>query len=212
MNITNSQIRAKARAALGGNIFAKNWLMALVALVIVSAISGIAAAIPVAGSIAAIIISGPFSVGLAFVFLKLARTGADVNLEETFEGFKKDFSKNLVLGIMSAIFIFLWTLLFIIPGIIKTYSYSMCFYIKNDHPEYDWKQCITESRKMMMGKKWKLFCLDLSFIGWAIVGALCLGVGSLWVSTYMNAARAVFYNELKGETAAEEVVCETVAE
>ena len=196
MNITNSQIRAKARAALGGNIFAKNWLMALVALVIVSAISGIAAAIPVAGSIAAIIISGPFSVGLAFVFLKLVRTGTDVSLEETFEGFKKDFSKNLVLGIMSSIFIFLWTLLFIIPGLIKTYSYSMCFYIKNDHPEYDWKQCITESRKMMMGKKWKLFCLDLSFIGWAFLSILTLGIGFIWLIPYQEAAYAAFYRDI----------------
>ncbi len=203
MSISNSEIRAKARASLGGNIFDKNWLMALVVALIVSAISAVVAAVPALGTIASIIIAGPLSCGLALVFLKLARTGNEVNIEDTFDGFK-DFSGNLLLGLMQSVYILLWTLLFIIPGIIKSYSYSMAFYIKNDHPEYDWNQCLTESRNMMDGYKWKLFCLQFSFIGWMIVGSLCFGIGTLWVSAYIETATAVFYNELKGEFVAED--------
>ncbi len=73
----------------------------------------------------------------------------------------------------------------------------MSFYIKADHPEYDWRQCINESKAMMYGHKWELFVLDLSFIGWMIVGALCLGIGTLWATAYQSAARAQFYESLK---------------
>ena len=204
MNITNSEFRARARAALGGQIFARNWLMAVVVVLIISAITGIASSIPVAS----LILTGPLAVGSALVFLKLMRTGEEIKIEDAFAGFK-DFAGTLLLGLMYTIFVFLWKLLLIVPGIVKSYSYAMCFYIKNDHPEYDWKQCITESRKMMDGYKWKLFCLDFSFIGWMIVGVLCFGVGILWVSAYMESARAAFYNELKGE---EPVAEESAAE
>ena len=74
----------------------------------------------------------------------------------------------------------------------------MAYYIMNDHPEYTPKECLSESEKIMKGNKSKLFCLDLSFIGWYIVGALCLGVGVLWVYPYHYTARADFYNELIG--------------
>ena len=191
MNVSNSEIRAKARAALGGGLFENNWLMAVVVVLIVGAISGISAYIP----FASIILSGPLAVGSALVFLKLVRTGEKIVIEDTFNGFK-NFTENLLLGLISTLFIFLWTLLFIIPGIVKSYAYSMCFYIKNDHPEYDWKKCLDESQKMMNGNKWRLFCLDLSFIGWMILGALCFGIGTLWVSAYMTSSRAIFYNEL----------------
>ena len=195
MNLTRSQLRAKAREALGGNIFAKNWLMALVVMLIFSLIYGVASSFAVGG----LIVFGPLMVGVAFVFIKLIRTGDEINLEDSFGGFK-DFAQNLLLGLMYMIFISLWSLLFIIPGIVKSYSYAMSFYIKNDHPEYTWNQCITESRKMMRGNKWKLFCLDFSFIGWMIVGALACGIGTLWVAPYKEAAHAAFYNELKGQS------------
>jgi sugar phosphate permease len=90
-----------------------------------------------------------------------------------------------------------WRMSFIIPGIIKSYSYAMSFYIKHDHPEYDWKQCIDESRRMMDGHKWQLFCLDFSFIGWNLLGFLCCGIGLLWVAPYEMASRANFYENLK---------------
>ncbi|MBO6019888.1 MAG: DUF975 family protein [Clostridia bacterium] len=110
----------------------------------------------------------------------------------------------MLLGLLQYIFIFLWSLLFIIPGIVKMYSYSMSYYLAINHPDWDWKQCIDESRRIMDGNKWKLFVLDLSFIGWYIVGMLACGIGVLWVYPYNEAARAEFYQELTGGVVVEE--------
>ncbi len=187
--------RAKAREALGGGIFTSPWLYALLISLIASAIIGFASSFLIGG----IIVTGPISFGLASYFLSLKRKGDEKNLGGLFDGFTSDFGGIFLIGLMTYIFTFLWTLLFIIPGIIKSYSYSMAYYIKVDNPEYDWKQCIDESRRIMKGNKWKLFCLDFSFIGWIIVGALCLGVGTLWVTPYQYAARANFYEHIKGE-------------
>ena len=79
----------------------------------------------------------------------------------------------------------------------KAYSYSMAYYIKLDHPDYGWNACISASRQLMNGHKWEKFVLDLSFLGWIIVGALCLGVGTLWVTPYMEAANAQFYEYVR---------------
>ena len=75
----------------------------------------------------------------------------------------------------------------------------MTFYIKNDHPEYTATEAITESRRMMDGHKMDFFLLQLSFIGWWIVGVLCFGIGTLWVQAYNETANAIFYEELKAK-------------
>ncbi len=196
---SNSELRARARNILGNKIFGECWLFALLVCLLSSVINGAASAVP----FGTLIIVGPISVGVAGVFMATARTGEKPKIENMFNGFK-DFPSNLLLGLMISLFTALWTLLFIIPGIVKSYSYSMAYYIKNDHPEYDWKQCINESQKMMKGHKGRLFCLHLSFIGWILLGALCCGVGILWVIPYISVANVEFYNDLKGtEPAAE---------
>ena len=78
----------------------------------------------------------------------------------------------------------------------------MSSFIAYDHPDYDWKKCLDESQRMMKGHKMEYFLLNLSFIGWMIVGALCLGVGLLWVKPYITAAQTSFYQNLVGGLAA----------
>ena len=192
--MTASEIRAKARTQLGNNIFSNKWLYALVVCLITSAILGAAATLGL--GIASLIITGPLTFGLAKVFIGLVRSDEQIKIEDTFSGFTADIGGNIVLGLLVSVFTFLWSLLFVIPGIVKSYSYSMAFYIKNDNPTYTWKQCIDESRRIMDGNKMRLFLLDLSFIGWFIVGALCFGIGTLWVTPYMEAAHANFYEEI----------------
>lgn len=192
--LTNSQIRARAREVLGGKIFGEKWLFALLICLVSSAITAVAGLIP----IAAILVAGPLAVGISGVFLRATRTGEKMSVNDMFAGFK-DFAGNLVLDLIITLFTVLWTLLFIIPGIIKGLSYSMAFYIKNDHPEYKWKQCIEESKQMTKGHKGQLFCLYLSFIGWVLLGLLCFGVGLLWVAPYISTSTAEFYNQLKGD-------------
>lgn len=192
--MSNSEIRAKAREQLGKNIFSEQWLMGLVVCLILSAITGLASSVTM--GIATLILMGPLTVGVSGIFLSLARGAKKINIEDEFSGFK-DFTENLLLGLLMSVFTFLWTLLFFIPGIVKSYAYSMAFYIKADHPEYSWRECLDESQEMMRGYKMQLFLLDLSFIGWCIVGALCCGVGALWVMPYQQAARANFYESIR---------------
>ena len=192
--MNSSDFRAKARATLGNNIFGNDWLLALVVGLIYSAIISLAASIGF--GFGSIIIAGPMAFGIASVFLNKERYQGDIKIEGLFSGFTNDFGGNLVTGLLVSIFVSLWSLLFVIPGIVKSYSYAMTFYIKNDNPALSATECITESRKLMDGNKWRLFCLDLSFIGWYIVGSFCLGIGTLWVAPYHQAARACFYEEI----------------
>ena len=190
-----SEIKSEARASLSNNIFSSQWIMILLVILVGNLIIGFAAT--VLPGIGALLLTGPIMSGICYVILLLTRGKTEVDITDLFVSFKTGFSQRLVLGLMMAIFTFLWSMLFIIPGIVKSYSYSMAYYISIDNPSLDWNSCINESRRMMNGYKAKLFIMDLSFIGWAIVGALCFGIGSLWVSAYMQTARAHFYEDLK---------------
>lgn len=193
--MTRQEIKARAKDQLGNNLFCNAWLFAVLACFIFSVICSAAGSIIV--GIGAVIVTGPLSFGLNYLFLKQARDNQPMELGDLFKGFSEDFSQNLLIGLMTAIFTALWSLLLVVPGIVKAYSYAMVYYIKADHPEYNWRQCIAESQAMMNGHKMDLFIMDLSFIGWMIVGSLCLGVGTLWVSAYMEAARAHFYESIQ---------------
>src|SRR5690606_11316295 len=102
----------------------------------------------------------------------------------------------ILLGFLIGIFTFLWSLLLVIPGIIKSLSYSQAYFIIKDHPEMSVLDAITESRHRMNGYKWKYFLLNLSFIGWGILSILTLGIGLLWLVPYITASYAAFYNDL----------------
>lgn len=194
--MTRQELKFRARQQLGSSLFHNNWLLALVACLIVTILLGLCGTvIPGAGML---ILVGPLTFGQCYLFLKQSRDGAPMNLSDTFSGFTSDFGGILLIGLMTTIFTALWSCLFVIPGIIKSYAYSMAYYIKADNPGYSWRQCMDASISMMKGHKLELFALDLSFIGWYIVGSLCLGVGTLWVVPYHQAARAQFYNNLVG--------------
>ncbi|MBQ9858414.1 MAG: DUF975 family protein [Oscillospiraceae bacterium] len=199
MYVTRQELKARAKAQLDGGIFKEKWLWAVLVCLIVSAALGIISMIPVVGAAATIVITGPVMYGVNAMFLKQARNNQPMNLEDLLKGFTGDFKENFLIGLMTAIFTALWSLLFVIPGIVKAYSYSMAYYIKVDCPAFTWKQCIETSKDMMNGHKMELFVQDLSFIGWMIVGSFCLGVGTLWVMPYQYATRAHFYLEVSKE-------------
>ncbi len=191
------ELKDRAKAQLGGSIFSSNWVYAVLAIVIYMVIVSVVSTIPGVGTLIVLIFSGALEFGLVYIFLKQARDGEKMEVGNLFKGFTDDIGGNIVLGLLVTLFTVLWSLLFIVPGIIKAYAYSMAFYVKSDHPEYGWKECIDESQRIMNGHKMDLFVLHLSFIGWGIVGALCLGVGTLWVQAYMSATTAHFYESIK---------------
>lgn len=107
--------------------------------------------------------------------------------------------KLTLLEVFTSIFIVLWSLLLIIPGIMKAYSYSMSELILIDHPEYTPLKAITESKKMMYGHRVELFILGLSFIGWFLLCIVTFGFAALWIAPYFNTAKAKFYLNVKEE-------------
>ena len=113
-------------------------------------------------------------------------------------GFTPDYWRNVKTLFLRDLFRFLWGLLLIVPGIIKSYSYRMAPYILADRPELSGTEVLTLSRQMMDGHKWKTFVLDLSFIGWRILSALTLGMlGLFYVNPYRQCTNAELYRELK---------------
>lgn len=186
--MNNAQLKQLAKAKLKGN-----WGVALAVLLVAAVISAAASS---AFGIIELIIVGPLTVGVCSVFVSLFRKGS-AQFEDMFGGFR-NFFNNFITGLLVNVFIALWSMLFIIPGIIKTYAYAMTFYIQNDHPEMTETDAITASRQMMRGHKMELFLLDLSFIGWYLLSALTFGVLLLYVLPYHNAARTAFYETLSG--------------
>ena len=145
-----------------------------------------------------ILIIGPLMMGFSMVIVN-NYNNRKVEVSQVFDGFN-DFVKNLVLGLLHTIYVFLWSLLFLIPGIVKSYSYAMSYYIALDHPEYSADECITKSKELMYGKRWELFCVDFSYIGWIILCLLTFGILTFWVYPKMETSRYAFYCDLVGKT------------
>ena len=126
--------------------------------------------------------------------------GEKVGLGNLFQGYSKEwFSKSLLTFLLMYVYILLWSLLLIVPGIIKALSYAMTPYVLKDNPNMKSNEAIEESMRLMSGHKAELFLLSLSFIGWALLSLLTLGIGFLWLIPYMQTAFAYFYEDLKKE-------------
>lgn len=191
--ISNAKIRERAREVLGKELFSGSWLYPVLIAIIVGAISA-AVSFTLVGPI---VVSGLLSVAAARYFLNRVRgTIEPKQIEESIEGVKNNVFGSLLTGVLYNVFVFLGSLIFYIPGIIFGFSFSMAFYIINDHPEMTAMEALKESNRLMKGHKMQYFLLNLSFIGWMIVGSALFGVGTLWVTAYMSTASAVFYEEL----------------
>ncbi len=210
---TLSDYRAEARQALKGNWFSSAIFMlvyGVLAFVVSSATSSLAGsnqALSLVATLLGTILVLPIFYGLCFGFLGQAR-GREMQLGDLFGHFNKRVCGTLTLKF---VYTYLWTLLLIIPGIIKSYSYSMTEFIMMDNPEIKNNEAIEKSMEMMQGNKWRLFLLDLTFIGWLILGIFTFFIGWLWVYAYMYQTRAMFYETLKAE-AEEKIAVITVEE
>lgn len=188
--INRTDLKMRAKQMMSGNIG-----MLIVCMVIVGALSGICNIIPYVGPILSICVSGPLALGSAYIYLNLTRGyGPDVNV--LFSGFQR-FVDTLVLTLLISIFTFLWSLLFIVPGIIKAISYSQAYYILAEHPEMSGKEALDESIAMMDGHKMEFFVLNLSFIPWILLTAITCGLAGLYAMPYMEATFANFYLAIK---------------
>ncbi len=116
------------------------------------------------------------------------------------DGFSNNYWHCVKTCFLRDLFVGLWSLLFVIPGVIKSYEYRMVPYLLAEHPEMSSSEVLARSKEMMDGNKWATFVLDLSFIGWALLGAITMGlVFIFWTSPYINATEAALYHRLSGQ-------------
>ena len=184
------ELRERAWSKLSGNWggpIAVSLIYGLILSVVGSMTSGIAS----------IIVSGPLAVGLAGYFLSFAKS-ENPEFDRLFDSFKNSFGNSIVLYLLTNIFIFLWALLLIIPGIIKFFAYSMAPYLLSENPNMSPTEALDESQRLMNGHKMDLFVLLLSFIGWFLLGLITFGIAFIWVIPYISAAQAEFYLEITG--------------
>lgn len=189
----NSEIRARARQQLGGNIFAETWLFGLIVCFILSTLMSIATSFVIG-----ILVVGPLTFAGAYMFMGLVRGRQKFDIMDISQGFVNgQLLRTTLLLLLRGIFIFLWSLLFVIPGIIKSYAYRLAFYVAADRPELSPTECLAESARLMRGHKWRAFCMDVVMFLWSLAGSCVCGLGTLWVAPYREAAFANFYEDLR---------------
>ena len=202
---TRAEIKAQAKLQLKGKVW---WLF--LCTLIVSGLAMILGMIPVVGVIAVYVIAPPLSLGLIMVYLSVTY-GEEVQINMLFDGFRNhNMGKTILLFLMVIFFTMLWSLLFVIPGIIKAYSYSMSFYILAENPDMTAREALNESKEIMKGNKLNFFILELSFFFWLLLVVVTFGIAAIYVEPYMQLTYANFYHNIKRQPAAEAVYEEPV--
>ena len=160
-------------------------------------ISGIVIVSAIIGLLFNIFVTDALTVGLCNYFIR--NTDSKPTFSDVFSGFKVKYGRNIGTLLLVGIKTVLWTILFIVPGIIKTYEYSIIPYILADDSEISSKDAFKKAKEMMKGNKWRLFKLEFSFIGWFLLCVLTVGVGTFFLIPYVSAATAEFYAEIKNK-------------
>ena len=195
----NKLFMIKAQAVLRGK-----WSKVIVAGLIGTFVTGW---LPIIGEsktylgILALVLGGPVTIGICLFILKIVRgEEPDLNHIASFFCNIEKFTAAFVACLLVSVFVFLCTLLLIVPGIWAALGYTMVYYIVADDPAIGSLEAMEKSREMMFGHKWQMFCLWLRFIGWFLLGILTGGILLLWVSPYFTTAVALFYEELKNDS------------
>jgi uncharacterized membrane protein len=186
---TISELKEDSKKALEP----QKWEAILATIIVFGVISALTAAAGIG-----FILTGPIMVGLIY-YLSAIRKGDKPVYNTLLDGFKEPLTSSIVTYILQSIFIVLWSLLLFIPGIIKSFSYSMSLYIVADQPSISASDAITQSRKMMDGHKMELFMLYFSFILWYLLGIITFGLALLYIMPFIKAAELEFYLELKSQ-------------
>ena len=186
---TNSQIRQETATLMRGN-----WsTMAVIAVVFGVFYLFTANSFPLV-----LFVYCPLSLGLAMTMLHFVRGAKSVGVGNLFSAFNaKYYWKSMGLGVLIWVYTFLWSLLFVVPGIIKIYSYFLAPYILADNPNITAEEAICRSMRMMDGRKMQLFLMTLGYALLVMLSTFLFCIPLLWVVPYYNAVFAKFYEEVK---------------
>lgn len=223
--LSRAELKQQAKEQLKGNVgsllliflvyvgvavafmFALSFILSMVAI---NSSEAAAVVVVIAMFVAIFVVISPLAMGLYKVFLNVTY-GDKPAVGTLFEGFKPPmFGKSIMLYLLMYIFICLWSMLLYIPGIIKSFSYSMSWYILAENPDMTAREAITESRLIMDGHKFELFVLYLSFIPWILLSYVTFGIALIWVLPYMQLTMTNFYHNIKRQSSVQ--VYETTAE
>ena len=177
---------------LAKSIIKGKWIIAFASILIVTAIS-VAIATVTAG-IGIWLLSASLTIALFNVFIKGYKENK-YEISDMVKGATDNITNKIVLSLLKYVYLILWGFLFMIPAIIKTYSYALAELIARNEPELSGNDCITKSRKLMDGHKMELFIFDLSFMGWFILGSLTFGIALIWILPYYMQARIIFIDK-----------------
>ncbi len=217
MPINRIDLKEKAKVAFKAN-YSSSVVAALVLTVLAAALIGtnvnvdinnadtdVSAAVVGTGAVVALVFSlinvfifNPLKVGGYLFFKKNNQEKAELN--ELVYAFKNNYANSMVTTLLTDVFLVLWSLLLIIPGIVKSYSYAMVPFLIADNPDLQPMEVIKKSKQMMNGYKWQAFVLDLSFVGWQLLSMLTLGIlGLFYVNPYYYQTKAGLYEFLKDQ-------------
>lgn len=190
---TRAELKQMAKDQIKGRIG-----ILFVCSLVICGIGFVAGLIPFAGSIAVTLFGPSLSMGLIMIYLGIAN-GKNPEVGDVFQCVK-DWWRIFKAFFLVGLFTMLWSLLFIIPGYIKAFSYSMTFYILAENPDMTATEAINESKRMMDGHKWELFVLMLSFIPWFLLMFITLGLAGIYVAPYMSMTVINYYHMVSGQT------------
>jgi len=191
-----TQLRAEARDLLRGQ-----WNACALMMFIFTALSGSISLIFGVGntqflsSPLSLLVGAPLNLGITAIFLKLYQ-GQSFQYEEIFHGFR-DFSRAVISALLISVYVILWSILLIVPGIIAALGYSMTFFILAENPNLSATEAMALSKQMMDGHKTELFMLSLSFIGWFFLSLFTFGIGIFWLAPYVDMSYTIFYHRVK---------------
>ncbi len=144
------------------------------------------------------LLAGPLMLGFIIYLKRLRDDRENARLEVIFDGFN-DFGRAFVATLLIGIFVFLWSLLLIIPGLVMSIAWSMTMFVIAEDRNISAMDAMRRSRDMMTGYKWKFFCLNLRFIGWVLLVIVTLGIASFWFEPYMRMSYLQFYEDIKAD-------------
>ncbi len=183
-------LKDNAKAQIKGHI----GVLFLVTLV-VAVVSYAVQLIPGVGSFVSLLVAPTLTLATSIIYLNLT-DGINPEVKELFNHFDK-FWPAFKVNFLTSLFTVLWSLLLVVPGIIKAFAYSQAMYILAENPTIGAREALKQSEDMMRGHKMELFVLSLSFIGWYLLSVITFGIALIWVGPYVNATMASYYKYLK---------------
>lgn len=188
---TRAELKQFAKEQIRGNIGA--YFLCMLVISLLSCVS----LIPFVGGVAVALFSPALTMGLVMLLLGMAR-GEKMEVGGLFQYFP-DWWKAFKVCFLVGLYVMLWSLLFVIPGYVKAYSYSMALYILAENPDMTASEAITASKNLMNGHKWELFVLQLSFILWGLLCTVTCGIASIYVMPYMSMTTINFYHMISNQ-------------